>query len=360
MSCTGLPRFFAPDSFWNTPLPAATPPNPDHARFLDLARWSTREPGPHLNLHAWTIPVYPVKHDTPRVPVGRRLATEWQGRAFRANSAPFLHPGHPDGHDPAFSAGPVPLPPEAMPDAQEDAHLALVSAGENRVWEMWAARRRADGAWECCAGMSYPLDGSGVFDPARFAIRNGESIHLHGPTRASGVPAIAGLIRHDDIRAGRIAHKLAFASKVSGLLAHHFPPATWTDGGAPGGLPAGLVFRLDPALDLSRFDLSPAARVVARALQEYGAVQVDYAGGFTLYGEGLWHASGGESWHGLLDERGLVGLGFEHLQFLAPEPLGQTLVEKGMVPLPHWGITGTYRALTGIPERRPADYVEPA
>ena len=360
MSCAKLPRFFSPDSFWNTPLPASSPLHPAQLRFLDLARGSAAGPGLHVNLNAWTIPVYSANKDTPRVPFGRRMATDVQGRWFRANSAPFLFPGHPEGHNEAFSSAPVPMPAEAEPDAQVDAHLAIVSPEENRVWEMWAARRRTNGEWECCAGMSYPLDGSGVFDPSEFAIRNGESIHLYGPTRAAGVPAIAGLIRQDEILAGHITHKLAFACKASGLLSHYFPPTTWTDGGVPHGLPAGLVVRLDPGLDLAAFDLSPAARVVAKALQEYGAVLVDFAHNFTLYGEGLWHGAPGETWDNLLAEDALGALGFEHYQFLAPEHLGQRLVEKGMVPFPNWGITDAYREQTGLPVDHPVNYIEPA
>ena len=56
------------------------------------------------------------------------------------------------------------------------------------------------------------LDGSGVWRTEDFAVRDGESIHFHGPSRAAGVPAIAGLIMLDEVLAGRIEHKIAFAS----------------------------------------------------------------------------------------------------------------------------------------------------
>jgi hypothetical protein len=77
------------------------------------------------------------------------------------------------------------------------------------------------------------------------------------------------------------------------------------------------VLQLDPALDLSRFDLLPGERVVARAAQRYGMVVVDYADGSTLYGEGLW-GQPGRSWKGVLRDRdgGLDRIGAEHYRVL--------------------------------------------
>ena len=90
----------------------------------------------------------------------------------------------------------------------------------------------------------------------------------------------------------------------------------------PGGIPEGAVLQLDPALDLSRFDLLPGERVVARAAQRYGMVIVDYAGGSTLYGEGLWgHPT--KSWKGVLRDRngGLDRIGAEHYRVLRLPPV---------------------------------------
>ena len=343
-----MPRpFFSPSSFWNTPLDADAPAHPDNDRFLKLSRESIDAPGLHINLHEWTVPIYRVSSDTLRILVTRRMTDDPQSLAFLANSKPYLHPRHRFGLHPDFERG-VPLPSWARPDPQEDAHVAVVDEDAGLAWDMWGARRAPDGSWQTCTGMAYRLDGSGVFDPVDFPARNGESIHPYGPSRATGVPAIAGLIRHEDVVAGRIEHKLLFAVRCSGLLAHYYPPTLWTDGGVPGGPPGGSVLQLDPKLDLTTAKLSPGARVVARALQEFGAVLVDYAEGFTLGGEGLWNDPAGRSWRGLLEEDSLFALGFEHFRYLAPEPLGQRFVEKGMVPFPHRLIAAEYRKLTGL------------
>jgi sialate O-acetylesterase len=167
--------------------------------------------------------------------------------------------------------------------------------------------------------MAYSLDGPGVFNPDHFPAWDGESIHCFGPSRHAGVPAIAGLIMHEEVRRGRIAHKLAFASCVNAFK-EFVPPAIWGDGKLPGGIPEGAVLQLDPTLDLDRLRLSPAARTIARALQEYGMVNVDYGGGAAIYAEGLWGHSD-RSWKGLLGERDLVGIPFEHFRLLKLPPI---------------------------------------
>lgn len=103
---------------------------------------------------------------------------------------------------------------------------------------------------------------------------------------------------HDAVMAGHIRHRLACAIRTPGYKEFVFP-AAWTDGFTRGGIPEGAVIQLDPALDLSGFDLLPGEHVVAEALQEYGMVLVDVARGSTLYAEGLWgHPD--RSWEGVL------------------------------------------------------------
>ncbi|HEY9250054.1 MAG TPA: hypothetical protein VIO38_13020, partial [Rariglobus sp.] len=296
-------RFFHDSSFWNQPVGPDPAIDPASRPMLDfLAKHDDR--GFWINLHKWTIPIYEVGPSTPRRRVHRRYHPDSQGSFLR--SVPHLHAAHPLGHGRDFSAdaraGLIPIPPHARPDPESDSHIALVDWDRGWIWDMWAARIRPDGEWECNSGMKYRADGSGVFARAEFAAHNGESIHPYGPSRAAGVPALAGTLMHDEVRAGRIAHKLSFATQASALQRFVHPPACWTDGGWPEGLPEGAVVQLDPALDLDRLALSPAARTVARALQEYGAVNVDVCGGHALYGQGLYADPLQRTWRGLLEE----------------------------------------------------------
>src|ERR1700722_16479654 len=150
--------------------------------------------------------------------------------------------------------------------------------------------------------MVYPSDGPGVFSPGALGVQDGESVHFHGPSRAAGVPAVAGLILYDEVMAGEIRHKVAAASRFCAYKEFVFP-AAWTDGFTEGGIPEGSLIQLDPALDLSQYPLTREERIVCVALQRYGMVLVDIAQGQPVYAEGLW-GHPGKSWAGKLRSTG--------------------------------------------------------
>jgi hypothetical protein len=103
---------------------------------------------------------------------------------------------------------------------------------------------------------------------------------------------------YDEVLSGEINHKLSCALRFVALKEYVYP-AIWTDGNFKGGVPEGSVIQLDPNLDLAKFDLLPGEIVVAKALQKYGMVVVDFAAGNVLYGEGLWIYPD-KSWKGVL------------------------------------------------------------
>lgn len=321
-------RFFAGSSFWNQPVgrnPAIDPRSDQLVQFM--ASHDNR--GFWINLHRFTIPIYEVDANTPRRKVFRMFESEIDiGMVQR--SAEYLEPGHPLGHEMHFAAdaasGHIPIPDDVSADPASDAHLALIDWNSGWAWDMWKAQRRADGQWESRSGIKYRIDGSGVFDRTRFDVHNGESIHLYGPGRASGVPILAGTIMYDEIASGRIEHKLGFATRSAAFQQFVSPPACWTDGGWQEGLPEGAVLQLDPDLDLATLPLTPPAMVVAEALQEYGAVCIDVAGGHSLYGQGLYADKQGRSWADVLDEDAVIHIGLEHFRVLHMK----TLIAEGM------------------------------
>jgi hypothetical protein len=287
-------RFFADGSFWNQPLPRNPEIDPKSAYYISLLERDPSGKNFGINLTQYAIPVFEVDETTPRVVVKHHYLSDAEKAVWQTDRTTF-------GHGRDFDAAPVPIPEAAAPDPASDMHLALVDWKRMTAWDMWGVHRLPDGSWESNTGMKYRLDGPGVFDPSEFAVEDGESIHFHGPGRAAGVPIIAGLIMYDEVAAGEIAHKIACATHFNAYKESTFP-AVWTDGHYPGGIPEGAVLQLDPSLDLSRFDLLPGERVVARALQVYGMVNVDNAGGSPLYGENLNHDPRGRSWKGILRE----------------------------------------------------------
>jgi len=305
-------RFFADASYWNTPLGPQVEADPESDRLLALMATKGTQ-GFWLNLEYWTIPVYEAASDTPRCDVRKFLSANLRGAPGWHGSTDPDEPRHTLGHTRDFN--PVPIPAHAVPSREEDGHMTIVDWQTLTAWDMLAAARTPAGDWMAQTGIRYRLDGPGVFRRDQFPIHDGESIHYFGPGRASGVPIIAGLIMHEEILAGRIAHRLAFCSPCSALGRFIHPPAVWTDGPFPDGIPEGAVVQLDPSLDLGRFSLSPGARVVARALQEYGAVNTDTGGTNALYGEGLW-AQPGRTWDGLLAADGLMAIPLKHYRVL--------------------------------------------
>jgi hypothetical protein len=297
-------RLFSPTCFWNQPIGPNPAIDANSSRWIEILASET-DPNLWLNLDHWTIPVYEVDAATPRRTVAPFRMKHWNDRG---------------GHGASFRQ-PVPIPDHAIPDPMGDCHIALVDYGRRVIWDMFLAHKSPSGEWDSFTGMTYDLDGDGMFRDGEFPVGPGESIHLYGPGRAAGVPIIAGLIMHEEILAGRIEHKLAFASGCNAYQQYVFP-ATWTDGFTEGGLPEGCVLQLDPSLNLDALGLSPGGRVVARALQEYGAVNVDVAGGSVVYAEGL-YGQDARLWKGVLAGADLRGIDIRQYRVLALPPVRQ-------------------------------------
>ncbi|NLF40048.1 hypothetical protein GX586_11420 [bacterium] len=287
-------RFFSDDSFWNTPISPAAETDPRSSHMIELLKRDGDKGLPFwFNIREWTIPVYEVDGNTPRRTVNEIVVDreKMMARRWGPRSKWF-------SHGPGFGQN-VPIPDHAIPDPAGDHHMAMVDWQARMAWDMWMCRRRADGEWESYTGMVYSLDSTGVWKTSDFAVKDGESIHFHGPGRAAGVPIIAGLFLYDEIMAGEIRHKLAYAT-FHNAHKQFVPPAAWTDGHRDDGIPEGAVIQLDPALSPDAFNLSRAGRIIFRALQVYGMVNVDNAGGNSIYGEGL-YGQKGRSWEGVLD-----------------------------------------------------------
>ena len=274
-------RFFADDSFWNTPIPSDAEADPKSDHLIGLMKKDPSGFNFGINTDEYTIPVYEADGSVPLVKM--KLM---KGRRGAGQSKEFQEMG-------------VPIPVNFAPSPGTDMHATIIDRDRGLAWDMFYVLKDSTGEWASYTGMVVDLRGSGVFDPADFPVKDGESIHQYGPSRAAGVPSFAGLIMYDEAAKGEINHKLACALRCVGYGEHIYPPAVWTDGNLDNGVPEGAVIQLDPNLDLSQFDLLPGDRAVAVALQKYGAVVVDFAGGNCLYAEGLW-VYPEKSWKGLL------------------------------------------------------------
>jgi hypothetical protein len=256
-------RFFAPSSFWNSPLPDDVPTDPDSAAVTaELLRHvkdgvASNLP-PTINTSSYTPPIYTV---------GARQART----RVKLDRPPGLAPDL----ERAFAA--VPLPADAAPASGSDGELVVWQPGTDTMWEFWQLRRSADG-WHASWGgrMDGVSTGPAVFGPP----------HANWGTTASGLPLVGGLITPRELRGGRIDHALALA--VPMVRARQFArPAQRTDGisTCPYSVPEGARFRLDPALDVSALGLPGPTAALARAAQRYGIIVRDQSGSVAFYAQ---------------------------------------------------------------------------
>jgi hypothetical protein len=243
---------FAPASFWNSPIPAESPVAPNSPGLVAELRRQVAAEGAWINTTDYSVPIYTVAANQPRV----RIKLD-------------------DGYTPLqrdFTS--VPLPWNAMPASGTDRHLTVVQPATDTLWDFWRLSRAADGWHARWGGKMVGVSSN----PGYFAAPLGAT--------ASGLPLLGGLMRVGELRSGHIDHALAIG--IPNVKAGSFVwPAQRTDGNStsPAAIPEGTRFRLDPAVDVNALGLPPAARTIALAAQRYGIVVRDVAGAVTFYGE---------------------------------------------------------------------------
>ncbi len=285
-STTPVWRPFSDESPWNQPIAANAALDPDSSALI--ADFATQGPL-FINIKDCSISLYFVDADkTPR-------------RAVRDS--------RPDVYGLGFEfPRSIPIPDDAVasPPVSEDSdnHLSIVDKAKGLEWGMWAARKDSAGNWYTGLGAVTDLKGSGVTEPWYAAKRELDSAR----GRASGFPLIAGLILLEEIKAGRIEHALVFAYNHcrGGFF---IPPASTAQVTVPKmrntfGIPMGGRIQLDPTWDVEKSGLSKNGKVIARALQKYGAYCSDYADANVIYAENSPEAV--RQWEGLLDKEELA------------------------------------------------------
>ena len=247
-------RPFADRSYWNRALPNYAPRHPRSQEIMAFLRADNDTNFIRLagatETGEWGMPIYWPGDGAPIYDVGRNCPVA-QPREFNR----------------------VRIPRGARPDPTADAAMTIVDRIRGVVYGFHHARYdRGHDRWTACGGTVYYLRSNG----------------LHGDLKASdehrnrghrGIPPPVMAVRFDEVRAGRIGHVLKIAVHTT-RCRHVFPMiddecGTWNRD-AP---PEGTRIRIRPGVNLRRIRLSPAAMVIARALQRYGAVIGDQTGG---------------------------------------------------------------------------------
>jgi hypothetical protein len=164
--------------------------------------------------------------------------------------------------------GPYPVPLNAKVEAGGDRHV-LVASANCHLYELYGAHRSGKG-WKAASGAVFDLK-SNKLRPAGWTSAD-----------AAGLPILPGLVRPDEIKAGRIDHALRFT--VARTQRGYIQPATHQAGSTNSAKvpPMGARFRLKASFSLKRY--SGAALIVLRALKKYGMFVADNGSNWYLSG----------------------------------------------------------------------------
>ncbi|SRR5579871_220806 len=161
--------------------------------------------------------------------------------------------------------GPMPVPANAPVEGgaarSGDRHVLVLDNGNCFLYELYNSWPNADGSWNA--------DSTAVWD----LLGNEQRPYTWTSADAAGLPIFPGLVRYDEVAAGKIQH--AFRFTLPRTRAAFIPPAshdaaTTSDPNAP---PMGMRLRLKSSYDISGFD--PSMQVILTAMQHYGLILAD-------------------------------------------------------------------------------------
>ena len=211
-----------------------------------------------------------------------------------------------------YDTGPISfrIPANATPTTGDDHHLVVIDG--TKELDLWQAHYdAATDRWT--AGSRFITDANGWGAMAGPGQRAGGAV-------AAGFAEMGGVIRPEEIAQGHINHALSLTAPLirAGVIA---APATATDGFSsdPASLPEGAHLQLDPSFNVAAQDWPAWEKVVATALQTYGAYVSDRGGSVALYGQTDTNA-GNTSWAAANTTKGgsLSNLPWEQMHVIAP------------------------------------------
>jgi hypothetical protein len=162
--------------------------------------------------------------------------------------------------------GPYPIPASAPIEggagSAGDRHVLVVDRDDWKLYELYAAYPKGGGAsWTAGSGAVFDL-GTSRSRPAGWTSAD-----------AAGLPVFPGLVRYDEVSAGRISHALRFTvnrtRKAYVAPARHFASSA-TSINLP---PMGMRVRLKASFQIGSYPKQ--ARVVLQAMKTYGMIVAD-------------------------------------------------------------------------------------
>jgi hypothetical protein len=287
---------FPADNVWNTRV-TSLPVNSHSAQWLASMDSSTTDLHPTFGPSTTTtstatpygIPYTVVSPSHPLVSIAFTYATQ-------SDPGPY-----PFGSDTRIEGGPT---------STGDRHAIMVNPATCTLYELWDARYSPTGS-TAGSGAIWNLE-SNALRPAGWTSAD-----------AAGLPILPGLVRYDEVQDGQITHAIRMTAEVTDTA--YIWPARHEAGSVstPNYPPMGARFRLKSTFDISGY--SPQARVVLRAMQQYGLILAD--NGSNWYFQGTANAAWPIS---LIDELKTI-----------PASAFQAVDESSLMVTPNSGQAGT-------------------
>jgi hypothetical protein len=173
---------------------------------------------------------------------------------------------YPDESDPGPMPVPANAPIEGGSSSTGDRHVLVLDNNNCFLYELYNSSPNPDGSWNA--------DSTAVWDLLGPASPNAQQRpYTWTSADAAGLPIFPGLVRYDEVAAGKIQH--AFRFTLPQTSAAFTPPAshdaaTSSDPSAP---PMGMRMRLKSSYDISGFDAN--MQVILTAMQKYGLILAD-------------------------------------------------------------------------------------
>ena len=272
-------RFFRLHSTWYEKIPENPSINPRSQETMNYLNSFTASLG--ASYTSFSHPIFYARSDTPIVKVmgasPAAVALGWDN---------------------------VPIPDEARPagyglSGYHDGHLIVISADRKYAWEMYQANRISSTQWAAASLRRWDLDSDGMSTPFDFL----------GAVRLCPTPLLHGLVTFEEMQRGYIDHALAVTAHTQANPYWAPYPGEKFVGGSDqvrpdSGIVACMRIQLDPSVNINSLNLSPAGKVVAKALQEYGMIVTDGASkfDFDIYFESMDFRPDGVRWGGQLPD----------------------------------------------------------
>jgi hypothetical protein len=164
----------------------------------------------------------------------------------------------------------VTAPIEGYPNpGTADRHVLVLDNANCFLYELYDSNPQAS-SWNAASGAVWDL------------LSNEQRPYTWTSADAAGLPIFPGLVRYDEVAAGRIPHALRFTLKNS--RAAFLPPASHWAANSSSSLaaPMGMRMRLKASFDVSGF--SAKNQVILNALKKYGMIMADNGSNMEISG----------------------------------------------------------------------------